>query len=256
MRTEGLPIAREVFADTDTSGGKMSRPAFDRALAGVREGKYGGIAVYHLSRFGRNTQGVLDLIYEFEQRQAVFACLTPKIETATPEGRAMHTVFLAFYTLEREQAVSKQEDLAALKLSENECLGGKPPVGYVFEVKGYTTPRREGEEPKPIYGWLVPDPETAPTVAEALVAFAAGKLLTAGAVADYLNAAGVTTSYGKRWNAQNARKLLLREAYAGVRVYAGSRIPGAHEGLITPEQHRDQGAPDTSHRGEAQPRAR
>src|SRR5438132_466145 len=52
--------AAERFEDTDVSGRKMSRPAFDRAIAGIRSDAYGGIAVARLSRFGRKASGFLN----------------------------------------------------------------------------------------------------------------------------------------------------------------------------------------------------
>src|SRR6266849_5937112 len=67
LASKGLAPSPDKFEDTDKSGGKMSRPAFDRAIAGVLDGTYGGIAVARLSRFGRNTRGVLDLIEKIEQ---------------------------------------------------------------------------------------------------------------------------------------------------------------------------------------------
>jgi len=42
-----------VFSDSAVSGGKKSRPAFDKALERARSGESGGIIVYDLTRFGR-----------------------------------------------------------------------------------------------------------------------------------------------------------------------------------------------------------
>src|SRR5207245_6394562 len=98
-----LAVERERFEDTVRSGGRMSRPAFDRAIAGVLDGSYGGIAVSRLSRFARTTREALELIEKIEQAGAAFICLDPKIDTSSASGRAILTVFLAFVTLEREQ---------------------------------------------------------------------------------------------------------------------------------------------------------
>jgi DNA invertase Pin-like site-specific DNA recombinase len=237
LDAKGLTASAEVFEDTDRSGGKMSRPAFDRALAGVREGRYGGVAVYHLSRFGRNTVGVLNLVHEFETMGAALVCLTPHIDTASPESRAMLTVFLAFYTLEREQAVVKAGDAAELKIAEGRSTGGRAPLGYVYEVVG------EDSNGKAMLGWLVKSAD-APVVAEAFVKYAAGELGTPGRVADFLNAAGLTTSHGNPWSARNVRGFLMNEVYAGVRVYnrrgekgevvSSQRIEGAHAAIVEP----------------------
>src|SRR5439155_15341458 len=77
LASADLTVAPEPFEDTDRSGGKMSRPAFDRAIAGVLAGRYGGIAVSRLSRFARTTREALELIETIEQAGAAFICLDP-----------------------------------------------------------------------------------------------------------------------------------------------------------------------------------
>jgi DNA invertase Pin-like site-specific DNA recombinase len=224
-----LVVVPEMFEDTDKSGGKLSRPAFDRALAGVFEGRYGGIAVSRLSRFARTTREALDLIEKIERAGAAFICLDPKIDTSTASGRAILTVFLAFVTLEREQAIEQaalvaEKKLTALAKGEDGCgLGGRPATGYDFEVAGTDT------NGKDIRGKLVPN-EDSPQVLEAFERFAAGS--TPGQVADYLNGAGVLTSRGNRWKIESVRSLLRNEIYTGVRSYGEVRIEGAHEPIV------------------------
>jgi len=104
LASHDLTSAREKFEDTDVSGRKMSRPSFDRAIDGIRSGTYGGIAVARLSRFGRKTSGILELIYKLEDLGAAVIVLDPPIDTSTAAGRAMLTVFSAFVTMEAEQA--------------------------------------------------------------------------------------------------------------------------------------------------------
>lgn len=226
-----LVPAADVFEDTDQSGRKMRRPAFDRAVQGVREGRLGGIAVARLSRFGRSTVGILDLIYEFEKLGAAVVCLDPMIDTSSASGRAMLTVFAAFVTLEAEQAVEQAGQVAALKLEAGTSLGGKPPVGYEFEVVG------RDSNGKDILGWYIPSAD-APLVGEAFERFDRGELATAGRVADFLNEHGLRTLRGNRWNGRNVIGFLRREAYAGVRTYGEVRIPNAHEAIVAAEVFR------------------
>jgi DNA invertase Pin-like site-specific DNA recombinase len=229
LDSKSIAASDEVFEDNDRSGGKMSRPAFNRAVEAVREGRLGGIAVYHLSRFGRTTVGVLELIYEFENLldpPAAVISLDPQIDTSDATGRAMLTVFMAFYTLEREQAVEKAHDAHDLKISEGATTGGKAPVGYDFEVIGYDS------NEKPITGWLVPNGD-APTVTTVFGMFDRGELETPGKVADFLNSAGVSTSKGNTWGAQNIVSFLKRKAYVGIRTYKGRPdLVDAHEALV------------------------
>jgi len=226
LEAHDLVASPEVFEDTNRSGGKMSRPEFNRALKGVRDRRYGGIAVYHLSRFGRNTVGVLSLVSEFEELGATLVCLDPKIDTSDATGRAMLTVFLAFYTLEREQQVEKAADTAELKLAEGRTTGGAAAPGYQYEILGTDS------NGAPILGWLVPS-AAAPLVSEAFERFAARSLPTPGRVADFLNERGVKTSRGRAWNAQNVRGLLTRRTYLGIRSYGDDEFPDAHDPLVS-----------------------
>ena len=54
----------EVFTDLDVSGGKMSRPALDAALARIRSGQSAGILVAHIDRFARTLVGGLKTLQE------------------------------------------------------------------------------------------------------------------------------------------------------------------------------------------------
>src|SRR2546428_5562512 len=140
----------EKFEDTDTSGRRMSRPAFDRAVAGIRSGTYGGIAVARLSRFGRKTSGILELIYELEELGAAVIVLDPPIDTSTAAGRAMLTVFSAFVTMEAEQAQEQAALVAEKKIAEGKGMGGWAALGYEYESLGKDSNGRN------LRGWLLP----------------------------------------------------------------------------------------------------
>jgi DNA invertase Pin-like site-specific DNA recombinase len=102
LQADGLKPDK-VFIDLDQSGGKASRPAFDKAMARIAEGVSGGMVVYDLSRFGRNTRNVLDGIDFIESHGGVFVSCAEKIDTSTSTGRFVLTVFAALREMEREQ---------------------------------------------------------------------------------------------------------------------------------------------------------
>ena len=47
------------YVDLDQSGGKMSRPGFDRMMAAVESGVSNGVVVAKIDRFGRSLVGAL-----------------------------------------------------------------------------------------------------------------------------------------------------------------------------------------------------
>jgi site-specific DNA recombinase len=223
LEGRSIPASPEIFEDTDKSGGKISRPAFDRAVAGVLDGTYGGIAVAKLSRFARTTSSALDLIAKIEDAGGTVIILDLNLDTSTAAGRAMLTVFLAFVTLEREQAIEGAKDLAVKKLTEGTSTGGVAPAGYEFEIVGQDT------NGKPLRGWITPNAD-APVIAEAFALAAAGT--TYGKVSDFLNESGVRTGRGNTWSVRATKLLLANEVYLGVRVYGSVRQEGAHVGIV------------------------
>jgi site-specific DNA recombinase len=245
LASKEIPVASETFEDTDKSGRTMNRPAFDRAIEGALAGKYGGVAVARLSRFGRNTAGILELIYKLEEAGAAVIVLDPPIDTSSAAGRAMLTVFSAFVTMEAEQAAEQAALAAELKWERGEGFGGKPPVGYDFEIKGHDT------NGKPIRGGLVTNAD-APAVRAAFELKAVGGPY--GQVADLLNERGVRTLRGNPWRIASARTLLRNEVYAGVLKHGQRRRENAHEAIVPTWLYRKcqpkPSAPVTRTRGE------
>jgi site-specific DNA recombinase len=121
--------------------------------------------------------------------------------------------------------------------------GGKVPFGYqlvaVKDERG--EPFIRGGR---VIRRLAPHPEYAPLVREIFRRYLQGE--GAGALAAWLNAAGVPTFHGRRWVPQTVRELLANPLYAGQVVYgrtaSGGRqnatpvmAQGEHEALIDRE---------------------
>ncbi len=226
-----LTASRQTYRDNDKSGGSMSRPAFDRVLGEVTEGKLGGLAVAYLDRFARTVIEALAVIEKVEEAGGVVIALDADFDTSTAMGKAMLRMSLIFSTLQRDMSIEKAVYLAETKLDAGTSLGGRAPVGYRWQVTG------SDSNGKDILGWIEPS-EDAAVVKEALEGFASGRFTTAGKVADHLNAADVTTSKGGRWDRSNIIGLLKRETYTGARRYGAKRIEKAHEALIDEPTHR------------------
>jgi DNA invertase Pin-like site-specific DNA recombinase len=242
LKAHGLTAAPEEFKDNDKSGGSMSRPALDRAVAGIKDGTYGGIAVAYLDRFARTVPEALVLIAEIEAKGAAVIALDAQFDTTTAMGKAMLTIVLAFNALQRDQTQEKAYYLADTKLDEGTSLGGLAPVGYEFEITG------KDSNGKPILGWYIVKQPEADIVTEAFEQFASGELPTPGRVADFLNEHGIRTSRGNLWTKTNVYGFLKREAYIGTRVWNrygkvdGKKVivetrkqAGAHTGIVVPE---------------------
>jgi site-specific DNA recombinase len=136
----GLQVG-EVFTDLDQSGGKASRPAFDKMMQRIRDGESGGVVVYKLSRFSRRVKDTLAGIAEIESHGAVFACLDPKIDTTTKDGRFTLTLFAALNEMELD-GYTEQWATSQDKAFERGACVGPTPVGYARQEDG--TLKRNG----------------------------------------------------------------------------------------------------------------
>ena len=79
------------------SGKNKDRPQLQEMMQYVREGDI--VIVESISRFARNTKDLLSLIEELERKKVTFVSQKENIDTNTPAGRFMLTVFAALAQL-------------------------------------------------------------------------------------------------------------------------------------------------------------
>ena len=112
MLMEELGVEK-VFIDK-MSGKSKDRPALNEMLSFVREGDV--VIVSDISRFARNTKDFLELIEQLEDKKVQFESQKEKIDTSTPFGQFMLTVFAAMAQLERDNIkIRQKEGIEALK---------------------------------------------------------------------------------------------------------------------------------------------
>ena len=95
--------AEKVFVDK-ASGKNTNRAAFKEMMAFVRAGDT--VVVESISRIVRNTRDLLSIVSELTEKGVEFVSLKENIDTTTPQGRFMLTVFGALAELERAKASS------------------------------------------------------------------------------------------------------------------------------------------------------
>src|SRR5690606_23133975 len=91
-----------IYEDEAISGVKDSRPALNRLMKDVDEGKIERVCVYSFSRYARSTTHLLKALEVFKKKQVAFVSLTEKIDTDTPLGIAVFTIIGAISQLERD----------------------------------------------------------------------------------------------------------------------------------------------------------
>ena len=90
------------------SGKDMNRPELQRKLHYVRKGDT--VIVESISRFARNTKDLLELVEQLTAKEVEFISQKESIDTATPAGKFMLTIFAAVAELEREYILQRQRE--------------------------------------------------------------------------------------------------------------------------------------------------
>lgn len=114
----------EVYIDR-ISGKNTDRPELKRMMNYVRHGDT--VIVESISRFARNTRDLLDLVEKLNEKQVEFISKKEAIDTTTPTGKFMLTVFGAVAELEREYILQRQKEGIAIA-KENGVYKGRKPI--------------------------------------------------------------------------------------------------------------------------------
>ena len=114
----------KIFIDK-MSGKNTERPELKRMMNFVRHGDV--VIVESISRFARNTKDLLELVERLSEKEVEFVSKKEAIDTTTPTGKFMLTVFGAVAELEREYILQRQKEGIAIA-KENGIYKGRKPI--------------------------------------------------------------------------------------------------------------------------------
>lgn len=105
------------------SGTNKSRPELDNLLSQLREGDT--VSVESLSRLGRSTKNLIELVELFQAKEVQLVSLKESIDTSTPSGKLLFTLMSAIAQFERDTIVERtREGLNAARARGH--VGGRP----------------------------------------------------------------------------------------------------------------------------------
>ena len=113
----------EVYIDR-MSGKDTHRPELQKMMAYVRRGDT--VIVESISRFARNTRDLLELTEQLTAKGVEFISQKESIDTTTPTGKFMLTVFGAVAELERAYILQRQREGIAIAKEQGKYTGRKP----------------------------------------------------------------------------------------------------------------------------------
>lgn len=113
----------EIFIDK-ASGKNMDRPQLKAMMSYVRKGDT--VIVESISRFARNTADLLQLVSDLNEKQVTFISKKELIDSQTPSGKFMLTIFGAMAELEREYILQRQREGIDAAKKQGKYTGRKP----------------------------------------------------------------------------------------------------------------------------------
>ena len=150
--------ADELYIDR-SSGKNVQRPELQKMMDYVRRGDT--VVVESISRFARNTKDLLELVERLTAKGVEFVSQKEAIDTTTPTGKFMLTVFSAVAELEREYILQRQREGIEIAKRQGKYTGRKPIASPDFdrvtekwrqgEISAREAMRRLGMSPSTFY---------------------------------------------------------------------------------------------------------
>jgi len=226
QKAEGWEMLPDHYDDGGISGGTMDRPALQKLLSDVDEGKVDRIVVYKIDRLTRSLADFAKIVDRLDAAKASFVSVTQSFNTATSMGRLTLNMLLSFAQFEREVTAERIRDKLAASKRKGLWMGGNVPLGY--QSSGRT---------------LIIDSDEAEIIIKLYDLYAEHR--TIWKVRDRANKLGLksrtrtkpdgTSTGGKTLDRGHIHHILTNPIYAGRIRHKDKVYEGQHEAIIEPE---------------------
>jgi site-specific DNA recombinase len=217
----------EIIEDAAVSGAKdpTSRPGFSRVLELAQQEAFGILLLWKFDRLARHlAYAVATTQTLHEDYHVTLRSVTEPIETESPMGQTIFSIFAGMAMMEREAITERTLMGRKAKAKQGGFAGGKAPYGYARDKEG----------------GLIIVPEEAGVVQKIFALHRQG--LGTKAIAAHLNAEGIPTRGGRPWIFSTIQGMLHNEKYEGnVEYYFKSTEKeswvelGQHEAILPPK---------------------
>lgn len=129
----GWKLVPDAYDDGGISGGTMERPALQRLLQDIRDGRIDVVVVYKIDRLTRSLMDFSRMVEIFDASAVSFVSVTQAFNTTTSMGRLTLNVLLSFAQFEREVTAERIRDKIAASKKKGMWMGGRVPLGYRAE---------------------------------------------------------------------------------------------------------------------------
>ena len=130
QKAEGWICLPDRYDDGGFSGGNLERPALERLLSDVKDGKVNCIVVYKIDRLSRSLMDFAKIVEVLDQHGASFVSVTQQFNTKDSMGRLTLNILLSFAQFDREIISERIRDKVAASRKKGKWTGGMPTLGY------------------------------------------------------------------------------------------------------------------------------
>jgi site-specific DNA recombinase len=197
---KGWQVVAE-FSDEGVSGtlGIEERVGLKALMQAIESGDIDAVIVLALDRLARSTLLILDLVSKITAKGVTIASCKESLDTSTPTGQFVLTMFAALAQLERDTIVERTTAGRNARGKKDGEKGGSVPYGYVRALSESA---------------LLVDEKAAQVVRKIFSMRNEG--LTLRSIADALNEQDIPSPKGKKWYASSVKSVLSNEeAYRG-----------------------------------------
>ena len=226
---EGWTASSELYDDGGFTGANIERPALQKLLSHIKEGKINCVVVYKVDRLSRSLLDFSQLLEFFDKHNVVFVSITQQFNTNTSMGRLTLNILLSFAQFEREIISERTRDKMGAARKRGKWLGGRPPFGYMYD------PNEKGK--------ILVNPDTVEIVRKIFALYL--EKSSALEVAQTMNETGYRTSSwttkagkpvgDKKYSLTRVTYMLKNQAYIGKVNYKGQIYPGLWPAIIDDE---------------------
>lgn len=203
------------YCDAGFSGKTVDRPALQRMMRDIKDGRIDAVMIYKLDRLSRSQKDTIMIIEDvFLENEVDIVSLKETLDTSTPWGRAMIGILAAFNQLDRETIVMRTSMGKNAKAKEGGYTGGKCPIGYRVKDKELVIDESEAEIVREVFRLRE-------------------KNMAIRKIAESLASRGMYGRDGKPMFYTTVGSIINhREFYTGVKEYRGAKVRGKHEPIL------------------------
>ena len=213
QRAEGWTLLPDHYDDGGFTGANLDRPALQRLLADIEQGRVDVIVVYKIDRLSRSLMDFAKLVEVFDAHGVTFVSVTQSFNTTTSMGRLTLNILLSFAQFEREVIGERIRDKFAASRARGMWMGGKVPLGYDVRDRKLVVNEAEAAVVRRVF--------------QGFVALGSGTEL-----ARVLQAEGATSKTGRLLDKGDVYKLLHNRTYVGEAAHKGQVFPGEHKAIV------------------------